>query len=855
MSLLIGLVQSFTKICAIFIFEPNRSVKLLPLFHFSLNSDERKTFFAEVILPLSVPGTFTYRVPHDMNSSLEKGMRVVVPFGKKRHYVGILLSFHEQAPREYTAKYISYALDPWPLLQEVHLQFWLWISSYYLCYPGDVMQAALPSGLKLQSESKIAFHPDRALYEGEMDTKELRILEILEEAGEVPVSRIVENENIPNAYKYLNSLYKKNQILFVESLEESYKPLNIRILEISEPYRSDEAMGEVFNQLEKKAKTQLEVLIRMMSETGLEGRIGRQKLLNRENVSAAALNALIKKGIIHEYLEQKSRLNLVDEQHLAHVTLSPAQQIAYQQIVAHPNAPVLLSGITSSGKTHVYFKLIEETVSGGGQVLFMVPEIALTTQLISRITNHFGNRVVIWHSRYNLHEKVEIFQAVTSGQADIILGARSAIFLPFCNLQLVIIDEEHENAYKQFDPAPRYHARDAGIMLAHMHGARCVLGSATPSMESLWNAHQKKYQKVTLTERYGGIQLPEIELVNMAEARKSKQVNGIFSLQLLHEIKETLDRKEQVILFLNRKGYVPITECAECGWHPVCENCDISLTYYKNGNMLKCHYCGFRREPYALCPSCKSRHLEMSGYGTERAEDELQNLLPDVVIQRFDYETTRSRAAYEQIIHDFEVVKTQILIGTQMVAKGLDFQFVSLVGILNADQMLNFPDFRSSERAVQMMIQVAGRAGRRDVRGKVLIQSSRPEHAVFQYIMNNQYEDFYVHELEERHTFRYPPATRMIRLVCRHKQRDIAMQGAAALYQKLSELLGQRVLRPQSPAVSRIRNLFLQEMIIRLEGSPREMNTLKTVIRREMDRLMDQKAFKGIYVHADVDPA
>ena len=814
------------------------------------------TLFVDVVLPLSVPGTYTYRVPMEMNEEMIEGMRVVVPFGKTKLYVGIVLNIHEKAPAEYTAKYVLHVLDMMPILNSVQLKFWKWISSYYMCYPGEVMKAALPAGLKMQSETRIGLHPEGELEGIELDDKESAILEALQHSGEMSPETLSTATGVKNIFKYLKSLYERGLILFLEELEDTYKPLTILKIEIHPDYRNDERMGDAFDQLEKKAPAQLMVLMRLISTIKLDGSIEKQDLLALEGVTSAALKSLVKKQILLEKKIEKGRIDLGGDMPETTAALSAEQLNAYQNIQEHfkQDKIVFLHGVTSSGKTHVYLQLIEDTLNQGKQVLYLVPEIALTTQLISRVKQRFGNRVIVSHSRFNAHEKVELWNAIAEQKADILLGPRSAVFLPFKNLGLVIVDEEHESAYKQYDPNPRYHGRDAALMLGHLSGANCLLGSATPSIETFTHAKSGKYALVALKERFGGIELPEMLPVDMKEEKRTKRVNGLYSFTLLEAIDEALKQEEQIILFLNRKGYVPVTECAECAWTPMCINCDISLTYYKSGNNLRCHYCGFHREPVNRCPACGSTHILMSGYGTERAEDELKTLYPDVSIGRFDYDTTRTKHAFEQIIHAFSEGKIKILIGTQMVAKGLDFNNVRLVGILHADQMLNYPDFRSAEKAYQMMVQVSGRAGRRSTRGKVLIQTHRPDHPVIAEVLEQDYPTFYAREIAEREKFKYPPFYRLIRLTCRHKNADVLFQASELLYDKLNGLLGNQVHRPQKPPVSRIKNFFLKEILIKLEADHKETALTKLKIRRMIHQMVEMKEFKSVYVHADVDP-
>lgn len=812
--------------------------------------------FAEVVLPLAVPKTFTYRIPLQMNEEAIEGVRVVVPFGKKKLFVGIILSLHENPPKAYEAKYILHILDGVPLLSATHLKFWRWISDYYMCHIGEVMQAALPAGLKMQSETKIGLNPDGEVEGIEMDEKELLIIDYLAKHIELTPDKIADLLGIQNCYKYLKSLYDRGLILFLEEIEDTYKPLIVKTISIALAYQNDEAMGLLFNTLEKKAPAQMVVLARLIGATNLEGVLKKDALLALEGVTSAAIKALVKKGVLVETAVEKERLTFGKGKDEVDFVLVPAQQRAYEHLKLHfeEHDQALLYGVTSSGKTHVYLQLIEDTLKAGKQVLYLVPEIALTTQLIERVQHQFGDRVVVWHSRFNPHERVELWQAVAKNKVDVVVGPRSAIFMPFTQLGLVIIDEEHETSYKQFDPNPRYNGRDSAIMLSHLYGAKCLLGSATPSIETYANVVNGKYAYAAINERFGGIKMPDIQIVDMLIEKKQKRVNGIFSVTLLDEIKATLANNEQVILFLNRKGYVPITECADCSWTPMCTNCDISLTYYKSSDKLRCHYCGYSREPVARCVACGSTHIIMSGYGTERVEDDLKLLLPEVPIGRFDYDTTRTKHAHQKIIHDFEEGNIKILVGTQMIAKGLDFEKVRLVGILNADQMLNFPDFRASERAFQLMLQVAGRAGRRETIGKVLIQTNRADHPVIHQVLEGNFMEFFSREIAEREKFRYPPYFRLIKLTSRNKDFHLLQKAADYLFLLLQNGLGNQVMKPQFPSVARIRNYYLKDILIRLENDHKEIAKTKHFIRLQINKLNEMKEYKSVYIHADVDP-
>ncbi len=791
-----------------------------------------------------------------MNEEIIEGIRVVVPFGKNKLYLGVVLSIGETPPNSYEAKYILSVLDNVPLLKSTHLAFWRWLSVYYMCYPGEVMQAALPAGLKMQSETKIILNPEINAEDFDLDDREAIIIRQLRKDQELSPERISKLLDLKNCYKYIKSLHDRNLILFIEELEDSYRPLYSKIIALAPAYQDDTILLEIFNTLEKKAPAQMAVLARFISAKGLYGNIKKEDLLKFGGVTESGLKALVKKEILLEAKSERGRLEMSRGFDSVKIDLAPFQQKAYESIVNDfaDKTVVLLQGVTSSGKTHIYFKLIEDTLAKGKQVLYLVPEIALTTQLIDRVKQQFGNRAVVSHSRFNSNERVEIWNAVANSNADVILGPRSAVFMPFVNLGLVIVDEEHENSYKQYEPAPRYNGRDAAIMLASFFKAKTLLGTATPSLESYHNVLSRKYGYAQLSERFGGIKLPEIEVVDMKEEKRKKLLKGLFSKTMLNEIQETLKGGEQVILFLNRKGYVPVTTCGDCSWSPTCVNCDITLTYYKSSNRLRCHYCGYTREPVERCPACGSTHLLMEGYGTERLEDEVKMFLPEVPVGRMDYDTTRTKTGHQRIISDYKQGVVKILIGTQMVAKGLDFDNVRLVGIMHADQMISFPDFRAAERAFQLMVQVAGRAGRRDKPGKVIIQTYKPDHPVIHQVLAHDFKEFYGSEIAERHKFNYPPFSRLIKLTLRHKDYNLLQKASEHLYSKLRLVLGSGVLGPQTPSVGRIRNYYLKDMLIKIDNEAKGISNTKNWIRQQIMIFNEIKDYKSVYVHADVDP-
>ena len=829
---------------------------------------ERKTFFVDVLLPVPLPGTFTYRVPYELNDSVSIGMRVVIQFGQKKIYTGLIRKIHEVAPAVHQVKYILSILDQSPIVNEKQLDFWDWIAGYYLCYPGEVMNAALPSALKLASETKIVLAPDFDRDYAQLNDREFLIVEALELRQVITItdaSRIVDTAKV---IPLIKTLIEKGVVLTQEELTDRYKPRLETYLKLKGEYAvNEELLHEEFNKLGTRAFKQLELLMRFVSLSRCfslnESEVTRTELLKDFKNGIGLLKALLDKGILETYKREISRLTEKDADSLANeIVLTDVQQQALDELNESFKAKdtVLLHGITGSGKTELYIRLIDDVISQGKQVLYLLPEIALTSQIINRLRKYFGPRAGVYHSKYNEQERVEIWNRVLLGnlhgelgQYSVILGARSSLFLPFENLGLVIVDEEHDTSYKQMDPAPRYNARDAAIMLARMHGAHVLLGSATPSVESYYNAREGKYALVELNKRYGGMLLPEVLCVNLKEATKSRQMQSHFSTFLIDHIKLAIENKEQVILFQNRRGFSLRIECDSCNWMPQCVNCDVTLIYHKKENHLRCHYCGFTTRVPEKCPSCNNTSLKMKGFGTEKVEEELSLMLPGVHIERMDLDTTRSKTAYQKIIADFEEKKIDVLVGTQMVTKGLDFDNVSLVGILNADNMISYPDFRSFERSYQQIAQVSGRAGRRNKRGKVVIQTYNPEHSVIQYVMANDYEAMYNSQIMERRNFKYPPFFRIVKLTLQHKDEEILNKAASEFALTLRQSFGKRVLGPEFPSVSRVRNYYLKNILLKFERSP-ELSQMKEALRQQCSTFLLHPEFKQIRIIIDVDP-
>ena len=771
--------------------------------------------YVEVILPLPLEGTFTYVVPDALLDKVVPCVRLLVPFGKTKTYIGICDTYPSDHPNnnddndgiEYKA--ILAILDDGPVLLPQQLQLWHWIANYYMSPIGDVYKAALPSGLK--GEDTYKPHTEEYVCLG----KQFR--------GE---------QELHIALNGLARATKQQKVLM------SY-------LELSGIANVPELVSTDVTQTDNKQHNQLRA-------------VSKDELRNTTHCSLAIINSLIEKGILQTYHKEVSRLNNGYDklQPNAIHALNDAQTIAYDKILLQMMAHnvTLLHGVTSSGKTEIYIHLIFKALQEHKQVLYLLPEIALTVQITNRLRCVFGNKLGIYHSRYNDEERVEIWQKQLSNEPyEVILGARSAVFLPFQRLGLVIIDEEHENSFKQQDPAPRYHARSVAIVLAQMYGAKTLLGTATPSIESYRNAQLGKYGLVTLSQRYKDIQLPTIEVVDIKDLRRRKLMSGPFSPRLIAAVRNALQRGEQAILFQNRRGFAPMIECRTCGWVPHCPNCDVSLTYHKSMNVLTCHYCGYTERVPEQCPNCESKDIKGRGYGTEKIEDEIMEVFPDARIARMDLDTTRTKNAYERLINDFSAGKTNLLIGTQMVSKGLDFDHVSVVGILDADNMLNYPDFRAYEHAFTMMAQVSGRAGRKGKQGLVILQTKNPELPVIQQVVNNSYTAFYKSQLEERTAFHYPPFFHLIYIYIKHRNNDIVESASMELGSRIREIFGNRVLGPDKPTVARVKTLHIRKIMLKLENGI-DYKLAKQYLRSIRDTMMKEKRYGALTIYFDVDP-
>jgi primosomal protein N' (replication factor Y) len=817
---------------------------------------DRETLFVEVILPLAIAKNYTYRVPFQLNDAIEIGKRVVVQFGKSKLYTAIIFAIGTQAPEKYEAKYLMEVLDDRPVVTIQQLQFWQWLAEYYMCNMGEVMNAALPSALKLASETKIELNKDFEFDKASLHDKEYLIVEALEIQPELTVGDIVKLLGQKTVMPILKSLFEKNIIHISEEVSERYKPRKRTFITLNPIYNNQDNLKELFPILEKRAPKQADALLAYIKLARHQKKISKNELIEESGAGDASIKSLIEKEIFIAEEKNVSRLYFDEEEFSSDFLLSENQQNALQDIKQQfeQKEVVLLHGVTSSGKTQIYIRLIEDMINSGKQVLYLLPEIALTTHIIERLRQYFGSSIGVYHSRFNDNERVEVWQKVLNHEYKVVLGARSSVFLPFNELGLIIVDEEHETSYKQFDPAPRYNARDAAIYLANMYQGKVLLGSATPSFETYYNARLHKYGLVELAERFGGVELPKTEVVSIIEETKKKTMQSHFTSVLMEDMKTAIANKEQVILFQNRRGYAPLLICKVCAYTPKCINCDVSLTYHKSSGKLHCHYCGYKEDAPSVCPACGSTHLEYKGFGTEKVEDELSMLLPDARITRMDLDTTRSKNSLQNILNDLEEKKIDILVGTQMVAKGLDFSDITVIGIINADSLLKYPDYRANERSFQMLAQVSGRAGRRGKQGKVVIQTYDPNHRVIKQVIENDYQDLYLTEMEERKSFKYPPFYRIINLDIKHKNPEVLYNQAEYLATELRKNFGDRVIGPEYPLVGRIRNYYIKSIMLKFEKDGVSINRVKTIIRDVITQFQTTKLSKGSIVQPDIDP-
>ena len=813
-------------------------------------------YFIDVIIPVPLQKLFTYKISAAEAQFLKVGMRVAVPFGKSKIYTGIVYHIHNNAPVAYEAKDIQQILDDSPIVNDIQLQLWNWMASYYMCTLGDVMRAALPSAFILESETVITLNTSKTFDESILKDDEFLVFEALHHQSTLKIHDISNILDKKNVLPVIKRLIEKDAIIVEEEVYEKYIPKLVRYVKLHTHFSSEKELHNLLDELSRAPK-QRDVIMTLFSISAKTKKpVKVSDLANESGASSSIIKALIDKGVLEEYHIQTDRVQYIGDETENSKLLNEAQKTALSEINESfkTHQVTLLHGVTSSGKTEVYVKLIEAVLEKGEQVLYLLPEIALTTQLVTRLQNYFGEQVSVFHSKYSAHERVEVWNHVlrNSAKAKIVLGARSSIFLPFNNLGLIIVDEEHEQSFKQFDPAPRYHARDTAIVLSYMHKAKTLLGSATPSLESYFNAQQGKYGLVEITTRFNDVLMPDIELVDIKEKLKKKRMKGHFSDRLIEEMTETLKEGHQVILFQNRRGFSPIVECKTCGHAPQCPNCDVSLTYHQYRNQLRCHYCGYHAAMLQDCEACGSQDLDNKGFGTEQIEEEVKVLFPDYNVARMDLDTTRGKYGYEKIITALEQQEIDVLVGTQMLTKGLDFRNVKLVGIMNADTMLNFPDFRAHERSFQLMLQVAGRAGRTEERGKVLIQTYNPHHNILQQVSTNNYIEMFNEQMNDRYNFKYPPVYKQIKVTLKHKDYN-RVETASIWYAKsLRQVFKENILGPEAPPIARIRNQFHKNILVKI---PKQQSLAKTkeAIIKINNSFLSVKDFRSVKVILNVD--
>lgn len=830
----------------------------------------RRPLYADVIVPLPLADCYTYQLPAGMAETVQVGSRVIVPFGQKRFYTAIVIRLYDTLPTtktDYEMKSVTEVLDPYPIVLPAQLQLWQWMAEYYLCTLGDIYKAALPSGMKLESETLVEINPEYLEADETVSPQHSssgqKVLDLLADGKPRTLSVLQKESGLKSITSVVASLLKAEAVLVKEEVKRTYKPKTEACIRLAGNDYSGEYLNKRLDELKRSPKQQ-HLLMTYMELSGLAGevppeslrKVSRKELLAKSGGSGPVLKQLIEKDILECFQSEVGRLENAPIDTLPMNPLNPYQQEAFDRInesFSQRNVS-LLHGVTSSGKTEIYIHLIEQTIRAGKQVLYLLPEIALTTQITGRLKRVFGHRLGVYHSKFPDEERVEIWQKQLSEESyDVILGVRSSVFLPFKNLGLVIVDEEHETTYKQQDPAPRYHARNTAIVLASMQGAKVLLGTATPSIESYYNALMGKYGLITLVQRYQSIEMPRIEVADIKELRRKRCMNGPFSPTLIAHMREALQQGGQVILFQNRRGFAPMVECRTCGWIPRCKNCDVSLTFHKGLGQLTCHYCGYTYQLPSTCPACEGQEIRHQGFGTERIEESILEIFPDARVARMDLDTTRTRQAYETIIRDFERGHTDILIGTQMVSKGLDFERVGVVGILDADTMMNFPDFRAHERAFQLMAQVAGRAGRKKQQGLVVLQTRNKEASVIRQVVQGDYMGLYNDQLAERLLFRYPPHYRLIYIYLKHRQADMADRLVHEMCNRLRAIFGERVLGPDAPPVARVQTLFIRKIILKLEVQA-SLVKVRQQLHFVKEQLMADSRFRSCIIYFDVDP-
>ncbi|MCF1421473.1 replication restart helicase PriA [Mangrovimonas futianensis] len=814
------------------------------------------SYFIDVIIPIPISNLFTYSITEAEATFLIPGVRVSVPFGKSKIYTGIVYKIHEQAPLVYEAKPIEQILDESPIVTSRQMRLWHWIADYYMCTVGEVMRASLPNAFILESETVILKSQDVEISDADLEDDEFMLWEALHHQSSLKIQDVMGILDKKNVLPVIKGLLEKQAISVQEEVFEKYTPKLVRYVKLGDEYTSEVGLHGLLEEL-SRARKQRDVVMTLFSLSAKTKKPIKVSALTEESgASSAIVKALIDKGVLTEYYFQTDRIQFEGEVSSETKLLSEDQNQAYQEIkkTFEEKDIVLFHGVTSSGKTEIYVKLIQEVLDLGKQVLYLLPEIALTTQLVNRLQTYFGEKVAVFHSKYSSNERVEVWNQIleNSPKAQIVLGARSAVLLPFKNLGLVIVDEEHEQSFKQFDPAPRYHGRDTAVILAHMFQAKTLLGSATPSLETFYNAKQGKYGLVSLFTRFNDVLMPDIELVDIKEKHRKKRMTGHFSDRLIEEMRETLAEGYQIILFQNRRGYSPIIECQTCGHSPQCPNCDVSLTYHQYRDQLRCHYCGYHTVMVKTCEACGSVELDTKGFGTQQVEQEANVLFPDAKIARMDLDTTKGKYGYEKIINAFEQQEIDILVGTQMLTKGLDFRNIKLVGIMNADNMLNFPDFRAHERSFQLMVQVSGRAGRTKERGKVLIQTYNPYHAILQQVSTNSYLEMFKEQMDERHNYKYPPIYRLIKISLKHKDYNKVNLGAEWYAKSLRMVFKSGVLGPEYPPVARIRNQYIKHILVKIPPKQSLSKTKEAIIKIN-NSFLSVKDFRSVRVILNVD--
>ncbi len=820
-----------------------------------LHTAEDVQTYVQVILPLALPKPYTYAVPEEWVAEVAFGKRVEVQFGKSRRYSALIVAITSEPPEQQRPKPIVSVIDEAPIINERQWQLWQWIADYYLCSLGEVMNAALPANLKLASETVLTLSPLFGDDFSELDDQEYLIAEALTIQQEISIGDVRDILQRKSVYPLIRRMLEKRMLYLKEDIKQKYKPKTIRCVALQEPYASQpQLLEQAFEKL-SRSNRQVEALMAFVQLNRQQEFVRRQDIYQKAGVDSNVLKAIEKKGVFSFYEREVSRLGAYEEAIIEAQTLSQQQEAALGAIrqAFNRQQPVLLHGVTGSGKTRVYIELMQEAIDRGEQVLYLLPEIALTTQIVSRVEKIFGDQIAVYHSRLNNNERVELWNQVLKGKPAV-LGARSALFLPFQKLGLVIVDEEHDSSFKQYDPNPRYNARDTAVYMAQLHNSQIVLGTATPSLESYANTKAGKYQLVEMPERFGGLQMPSIEIVDAKQELKERKLQSHFTSVLIEGLKATLERGEQAILFQNRRGFSPVYRCTTCGWHAECINCDVSLTYHKFQNNLRCHYCGYQARLPSACPACGEQKLTLKGFGTEKIEDELKIYLPDAQIARMDLDTVRGKYAHARLINEFEEGRIDILVGTQMVTKGLDFEKVGIVGVLSADQLLQFPDFRATERAFQLMRQVSGRSGRKHRRGRVIIQAFNTAHPVLKEVISGDYPSFYSREMQERQSFHYPPYLRLIRITLKHRQPKRVNEGAKLYEKALKSRLGEWVMGPAMPYVARVRGYYLLDFLIKIPRHAQKLKYTKQCVQAATNELHAASGLSGVRVSVDVDP-